>query len=138
VVEAEIRSGSLITARLAAEQGRDVFAVPGSPLDPRSKGPNELLRQGAILCEGLDDIQRAFETLRRLEDPAGDLPFMDDPEDVDDTLVEQVAGLLSPTPTPRDELARALNQPVAHVAAALLELSLAGRACLLPGGLVST
>jgi DNA processing protein len=138
VVEAEIRSGSLITARLAAEQGRDVFAVPGSPLDPRSKGPNELLRQGAILCEGLEDVQRAFETLQRLDDPAGDTPFMDYPEDIDDTLIEQVAALLSPTPTPRDELARALNRPVAHVAAALLELSLAGRATLLPGGLAST
>lgn len=138
VVEAEIRSGSLITARLAAEQGRDVFAVPGSPLDPRSKGPNELLRQGAILCEGLDDVQRAFETLRGLDDPAGDSPFIDYPEDVDDALIEQVAALLSPTATPRDELARALNRPVAHVAAALLELRLAGRATLLPGGLAST
>jgi DNA processing protein len=138
VVEAEIRSGSLITARLAAEQGRDVFAVPGSPLDPRSKGPNELLRQGAILCEGLDDVQRAFENLRQLDDPAGDSPFMDYPEDIDEGLIEQVAALLSPTPTPRDELARALNRPVAHVAAALLELSLAGRATLLPGGLAST
>lgn len=137
VVEAEIRSGSLITARLAAEQGRDVFAVPGSPLDPRSKGPNELLRQGAILCEGLDDVRRAFETLRRLDDPAGDPPFTDGYHDVDDGLIEQVAALLSPTPTPRDELARALNRPVAHVAAALLELSLAGRATLLPGGLAS-
>ena len=138
VVEAEIRSGSLITARLAAEQGRDVFAVPGSPLDPRSKGPNELLRQGAILCEGLDDVQRAFETLRRLEEPAEDPPFMDFATDVDEALIEQVAALLSPVPTPRDELARALNRPVAHVAAALLELSLAGRGTLLPGGLAST
>lgn len=138
VVEAEIRSGSLITARLAAEQGRDVFAVPGSPLDPRSRGPNELLRQGAILCEGLDDVQRAFETLRRLDEPVGDQPFTDYPDDVDDALIEQVAALLSPTATPRDELARALHRPVAHVAAALLELSLAGRATLLPGGLAST
>lgn len=138
VVEAEIRSGSLITARLAAEQGRDVFAVPGSPLDPRSKGPNELLRQGAILCEGLDDVQRAFETLRRLDEPSGDPPFADMPDDLDDALIEQVAALLSPTPTPRDELARAVNRPVAHVAAALLELSLAGRATLLAGGLAST
>lgn len=138
VVEAEIRSGSLITARLAAEQGRDVFAVPGSPLDPRSRGPNELLRQGAILCEGLEDVQRAFETLRRLDDPTGDPPFADDPDDVDDALIEQIAALLSPTPIPRDELARALHQPVARVAAGLLELSLAGRATLLPGGLVST
>jgi DNA processing protein len=60
VVEAEIRSGSLITARLAAEQGRDVFAVPGSPLDPRAKGPNDLIRQGAILCEGVEDVLRSL------------------------------------------------------------------------------
>ncbi|MBB5745818.1 DNA-processing protein DprA [Brevundimonas variabilis] len=138
VVEAEIRSGSLITARLAAEQGRDVFAVPGSPLDPRSRGPNELLRQGAILCEGLEDVQRAFETLRRLDETPGGSPFTAFPDDIDDALLEQVAELLSPTPTPRDELARALNRPVADVAAALLELSLAGRASLLPGGLAST
>jgi DNA processing protein len=120
VVEAELRSGSLITARLANEQGRDVFAVPGSPLDPRSRGPNDLLRNGAILSEppsyGLTDM----------------------PDDIDAALIEQVAALLSPVPTPRDELARALNLPVGPVAAALLELSLAGRATLLPGGLAST
>ena len=137
VVEAEIRSGSLITARLAAEQGRDVFAVPGSPLDPRSRGPNELLRQGAILCEGVDDVDRAFSTLRTLAEPPAETPFTDGADDVDDRLVEAVAALLSPTPTPRDELARALNMPVGEVAAALLELSLAGRATLLPGGLAS-
>ena len=137
VVEAELRSGSLITARLAAEQGRDVFAVPGSPLDPRSRGPNELLRQGAILCEGIEDIERALETLRRLDEPPVDHPFGAGADDVDAALIERVAALLSPTPTPRDELARALNAPVGAVAAALLELSLVGRAILLPGGLAS-
>ena len=137
VVEAEIRSGSLITARLANEQGRDVFAVPGSPLDPRSKGPNELLRQGAILCEGVEDVERAFTTLRTLREPPGASPFDGAPDDLDDALIERVAALLSPTPTPRDELARALGLPVGVVAAALLELTLTGRASLLPGGLAS-
>ncbi len=134
VVEAEIKSGSLITARLAAEQGRDVFAVPGSPLDPRARGPNELLRQGAILCEGIEDIERAFHTLRTLREPPSD-PI--DYGDVDDAFLDRVSALLSPTPTPRDEIARALNAPMGQVAAALLELSLAGRAELLPGSLAS-
>lgn len=137
VVEAEIRSGSLITARLAAEQGRDVFAIPGSPLDPRSPGPNELLRQGAILCEGLEDVERAFSTLRTLREPTADNPFDGAPDDIDAAFLERVVALLSPTPTPRDELARALSAPIGLVAAALLELSLAGRATLLRGGLVS-
>ena len=137
VVEAEIRSGSLITARLAAEQGRDVFAIPGSPLDPRSRGPNELLRQGAILCEGVDDVERAFSTLRTLREPPAGNPFDGAPDEVDEAFLERVAALLSPTPAPRDELARALSAPIGPVAAALLELSLAGRATLLPGGLVS-
>jgi DNA processing protein len=137
VVEAELRSGSLITARLAAEQGRDVFAVPGSPLDPRSRGPNELIRNGAILCEGLEDVERAFSTLRTLREPPADHPFHDAPGEIAPELLDRVAALLSPTPTPRDELARALNLPVSTVAAALLELDLAGRADLLPGGLVS-
>lgn len=135
VVEAEVRSGSLITARLAAEQGRDVFAVPGSPLDPRARGPNELLRQGAILCEGIEDIDRAFNTLRTLREPPADTMRFDG--DIDDAFLNRVAALLSPTPTPRDEIARALNAPVSQVAAALLELSLTGRADLLPGGLAS-
>ncbi len=135
VVEAEVRSGSLITARLAADQGRDVFAVPGSPLDPRARGPNELLRQGAILCEGIEDIDRAFNTLRTLREPPADpMRFYGD---IDDASLDRVAALLSPTPTPRDEIARALNAPVSQVAAALLELSLTGRADLLPGGLAS-
>ncbi|MDO9076227.1 MAG: DNA-processing protein DprA [Brevundimonas sp.] len=137
VVEAELRSGSLITARLAGEQGRDVFAVPGSPLDPRSRGPNELLRQGAILCEGLEDVERAFSTLRMLGEPAPDNPFEGAPDEIEAALIERLAGLLSPTPTPRDELARALGLPIGTVAAALLELNLVGRAELLPGGLAA-
>jgi len=137
VIEAELRSGSLITARLAGEQGRDVFAVPGSPLDPRSRGPNELLRQGAILCEGLEDVERAFSTLRTLREPPGGNPFEGAPDEIESAVIERVAALLSPTPTPRDELARALDLPIGIVAAALLELSLAGRADLLPGGLAA-
>ena len=138
VIEAELKSGSLITARLAGEQGRDGFAVPGSPLDPRSQGPNELLRQGAILCEGLEDVERAFNTLRTLREPSPLNPFDGAPDDVEAAVIEQVAALLSPTPTPRDELARALGLPIGTVAAALLELNLMGRAELLPGGLAAT
>jgi DNA processing protein len=137
VVEAELRSGSLITARLAAEQGREVLAVPGSPLDPRARGPNELIRQGAALCEGVEDVERALSTLRTLCEPPRD-GFLGPEGDVDDALIERIAALLSPTPTPRDELARAAGVSAADAASALLELSLAGRAELLPGGLVAS
>jgi DNA processing protein len=64
VVEAAQRSGSLITARMAAEQGREVFAVPGSPLDPRAEGTNDLLKQGASICTGADDVLTALEPVR--------------------------------------------------------------------------
>ena len=133
VVEAEARSGSLITARQALEQGREVFAVPGSPLDPRSRGPNDLIRNGAALCEGLEDVERAFAQFRGFSEPPAD----PEPMEPDDDLIERVAALLSPTPTPRDELARAIGAPVGAVSAALMELSLAGRATLLSGGMVS-
>jgi len=137
VVEAELRSGSLITARLAGEQGRDVFAVPGSPLDPRSKGPNELLRQGAVLCEGVDDVLNALGGVRTLLEP--DVPaWAPGPVDADLDLIERLAALLSPVPAPRDELARAAGVSVGEASAALLELSLAGRAVLLPGGMAAT
>jgi DNA processing protein len=136
VVEAELRSGSLITARLAGEQGRDVFAVPGSPLDPRSRGPNELLRQGAILCEGVEDVVNAMQGVRTLFEP--DVPAWEPGAvDADLDLIERLAGLLSPVPAPRDELARAAGVFIGEANAALLELSLAGRATLLPGGMVA-
>ncbi len=139
VVEAEIRSGSLITARLAAEQGREVFAVPGSPLDPRAKGTNDLLRQGATLCEGAEDVLRVLTTMRTIadQDPLGfeeDGPAID--ADLDD-LRERVAALLGPTAIPRDELVRATGARTPDVLAVLTELAIAGRADLRPGGLVA-
>ena len=136
VVEAEMRSGSLITARLAGEQGRDVFAVPGSPIDPRCKGSNDLLRQGAILCEGVDDVLRSLSPAARIvRDPAADYDAL--PPDLEfDQLRAEIKRLLSPTPTPRDELVRATGAGAAAVAAALVELALMGEAELLDGGLV--
>lgn len=136
VVEAELRSGSLITARLAAEQGREVLAVPGSPLDPRARGTNDLIRQGAALCEGVDDVLRALEGPRDLREPDRERWAVHAPVEVDDALRDRIAGLLSPTPVSRDEIVRAAAAPAPCVFAALVELSLAGRAELLPGGMV--
>jgi DNA processing protein len=137
VVEAELRSGSLITARLAAEQGREVLAVPGSPLDPRAKGTNDLIRQGAALCEGAEDVLRALDGLRSLREP--DRRYDDAAAgDPDDALRAAVAALISPTPVSRDEIVRATGAPAPAVFAALVELALAGRCELAPGGMVST
>lgn len=137
VVEAELRSGSLITARLANEQGREVLAVPGSPLDPRAKGTNDLLRQGAQMCETVEDVLTAIRdmSLRERDPPAWKGAAVSD-RDID-ALRERLADLLSPTPVSRDELVRATGAPVAAVLAALTDLTLAGRAELLPGGMVT-
>ena len=136
VVEAELRSGSLITARLAGEQGREVFAVPGSPLDARAKGTNDLIRQGAALCEGAEDVIRVLDGVGAgLREPAPSGYVPPPPGDVDAALVRCVEALLSPTPTAWDELARAAGAPGPQVYAALVELSLVGRAELLPGGM---
>ena len=137
VVEAELRSGSLITARLAAEQGREVLAVPGSPLDPRARGSNDLIRQGAALCEGAEDVLRALEGVGGWREPERSFvpPPVSDAEV--DVVRERVANLLSPTPVSRDELVRTAGAPTHVVLAALTELALAGRAELLPGGLVA-
>ena len=137
VVEAELRSGSLITARLAAEQGREVFAVPGSPLDPRARGTNDLIRQGATLCEGIDDVLRELQGPLPRRRPAAPTPSPVDVADEEiDALREKIAGLLSPTAVSRDELIRLTGAPAAAVYGALVELSIAGRAELRPGGLV--
>jgi DNA processing protein len=141
VVEAELRSGSLITARLAGEQGRDVFAVPGSPLDPRAKGCNDLLRQGAVLCESAEDILRVVRALpltseRDREDFARAPVDQAALDAAVEGLRETLFRLLSPTPIAKDVLVRACGASAPAVHAALVELVLAGRANFLPGGLV--
>ncbi len=135
VVEAELRSGSLITARLAGEQGREVLAVPGSPLAPRARGANDLIRQGAALCEGADDVLRALEGFGGFREPGPRYAAPPACAEADPKLVEAVAQQLSPTPISRDELVRATGASAGRVAAALVELALAGRAELMPGGL---
>jgi DNA processing protein len=138
VVEAELKSGSLITARLAAEQGREVLAVPGSPLDPRARGTNDLLRQGATVCEGAEDVLRVLEGLpprgvRERERP----PWPGPPAEPDAALKDRIEGLLAHTPASPDDVVRAAGAPAPLVFAALVELSLAGRAAFGADGTVS-
>jgi DNA processing protein len=132
VVEAAFKSGSLITARLALEQGRDVFAVPGSPLDPRCRGANDLIRRGAYLTESADDILAQLSPESHIairEAPASlDLPTAVDIGESDlDRARALVLEQLSPAPVLVDDLVRATGMPVALVAAVLLEFALAGR-----------
>jgi len=136
IVEAELRSGSLITARLAADQGREVFAVPGSPLDPRARGTNDLLRQGACVVEDAEDVLRVLDAQAGVTAPDSPIfhpPEMDEPTNED--LSRVIAGLLSQAPTRFDELARLSGAPTSAVLACLTELAVAGRAELLAGGL---
>lgn len=139
VVEAELRSGSLITARLAAEMGREVLAVPGSPLDPRSRGGNDLLRQGAAVCEGAEDVLRALAGLAGLAEPG--LEFEPAPPQGAEAAAEAPASarqrllsLLSASPAPRDEIVRLSGLSTAEVNAALAELELAGHVVFTAGG----
>ena len=140
IVEAAPRSGSLITARLANEQGRIVFAVPGSPLDPRAKGPNDLLRQGATLVEGAEDVVAGIAGMAprpprpagtAAENPAGPL------EEAGDDARALLAAQLSQTPLTVDELVRECQLSAAMVQTILLELELAGRIARQPGNRVA-
>ena len=147
VVEAALRSGSLITARLRLEAGRELFAVPGSPLDPRCRGSNDLIRQGAHLTETAEDV------LAHLPEAPHDVPLFaparaapvapDDPEEAPGTPAEpgdaasQVLELLGTTPIAVDELVRRCHLPASAVQAILLDLELAGRVEMLPGGRVA-
>ncbi|MGY8682504.1 DNA-processing protein DprA [Bradyrhizobium sp. UFLA05-153] len=139
VVEAAQRSGSLITARMAAEQGREVFAVPGSPLDPRAAGTNDLIKQGATLVTEAADIINAVQPImeRPVMHPAGEPdsePFESDPQGHDR---DKITGLLGPVPISIDDLVRMSGASPAIVRTVLLELELAGRLERHGGGLVS-
>jgi DNA processing protein len=137
VVEAALRSGSLITARIAAEQGREVFAVPGSPLDPRAAGTNDLIKQGATLTTGASDVIDVVEPIMgrplALREPE-DEPLAPEPETGDRA---RITGLLGPSPILLDDLIRMAATSPAIVRTVLLELELAGRLERHGGGLVS-
>ncbi|HEU0221616.1 MAG TPA: DNA-processing protein DprA [Paracoccaceae bacterium] len=138
LVEAAERSGSLVTARTALEQGREVMAVPGSPLDPRTGGCNWLLRQGAVLIRRAEDVEEALAlpgpaparerqhvwAAEEAPRPAADLP-------------ERILGLLSPAPVSEDDLVRAAGADPGAVLRAIVELDLAGRVERRPGGVVA-
>ncbi len=128
VVEAALRSGSLITARLAGEQGRDVFAVPGSPLDPRAEGTNKLIKEGATLltssAEVIESLRTEYTALRTFSEP--ELPI-EGPVEASPTDRKLVLSLLSPTPIDIDDVIRESGLPAALVLGILLELELAGK-----------
>jgi DNA processing protein len=143
VIEAALKSGSLITARFAAEQGREVFAVPGSPLDPRCRGTNDLIRNGATLVEGADDVLSALAGMGG-RGPAPPLTRRPGPRPPPETTPKQldeaesaITSLLGPTPVTVDELLRRCHLSPSIIATVLLELELAGRLDRHPGGLVS-
>src|SRR5262249_27249794 len=142
IVEAAQRSGSLITARFALEQGREVFAVPGSPLDPRAQGANSLLKQGATLVTEAADVITAVEPLlcRAIaRPPAMEPPHVEAEADgAPDGPAHDIAGLLGPTPVAIDDLVRLSGASPATVRRVLLELELAGRIERHGGGLVSS
>jgi DNA processing protein len=138
IVEAAQRSGSLITARMAGEQGREVFAVPGSPLDPRAAGANDLLKQGATLVTEAADIINVLTPIMgrplagSFEEP------VEDGEAIEPQASERskIIVLLGPTPVGLDDLIRLSGASPAVVRAVVLELELAGRIERLGGGLI--
>jgi DNA processing protein len=139
VVEAAKRSGSLITSRFALEQGREVFAVPGSPLDPRAEGTNDLIKQGATLVTEAADVITVLRPIlgqpieHQVEEPEAPSPAAEPGADQRTRII----GLLGPTPVPIDDLIRLSESSPAVVRTVLLELDLAGRLERLGGALVS-
>ena len=137
VVEAAPRSGSLITARLAAEAGREVLAVRGSPLDPRAQGCNQLIRDGATLVQNAADVVEAIRPFAsQVRSASSHYEVAAEPMNGEDAL-GVVEELLGPSPVPVDEIIRLSGAPSGAVQMALLELDLAGRLDRHAGGKVS-
>jgi DNA processing protein len=130
VIEAALQSGSLITAKMALDQGREVFAVPGSPLDPRASGTNDLIRQGAVLTEKAADVLNHIHAAPRLlsEPPAND--FLGAIPPIDESALAkaraEILENLSPSPVSVDELVRQCHVSPSVVLTVLLELELSG------------
>jgi DNA processing protein len=140
IVEAARRSGSLITARMAGEQGREVFAVPGSPLDPRAEGTNGLIKQGAIMVTEASDVITVLEPiLGRGLDLLAREPEPPSPGDAEPGADDRarIISLLGPAPAALDDLVRLSQSTPAIVRTVLLELEIAGRLERHGGGLVS-
>jgi len=132
IVEAAARSGSLITARFAGEQGREVFAVPGSPLDPRAEGTNRLIRDGATLTRNAEDVLEVLRPMLGLFPPP--VPPLGEPEmdlskhdDLDDSDRQRVLDALGPSPVALDDILRLTGVSHGQLMLALIELELAGR-----------
>lgn len=143
IVEAAQRSGSLITARMAGEQGRDVLAIPGSPLDPRSYGANRLIREGATLVRNAEDILEVVRPMltppRRTPDRGNIAPIQTPMgrDSVDSKSRQAVIECLSPEPVAVDEIVRQCQLTAPVVRTILLELELAGRLERHPGNRVA-
>lgn len=129
VIEAAPKSGSLITARRAGDYGREVMAVPGSPLDPRAQGCNLLIREGATLIQTVDDVLEAVGPIdgRMVREPVHGFAVRAVARDTSDGGRSTIASLLGPTPVAVDEIVRQSGQSAAAVQLVLLELELAGR-----------
>ncbi len=142
IVEATARSGTMITAQCALDQNRDVFAIPGHPLDTRSEGGNRLIRDGAALIRHAGDILETLEMANRHAEEtsrdydAGHLISPDDNQEnaASADLIDQARSLLSATPASRDDLIRAMNAPHGLVMDALISLILSGEAAETDGG----
>ena len=143
VVEAAQRSGSLITARMAGEQGRDVLAVPGSPLDPRAYGANRLIREGATLVRDAKDVLEVIRPMLRYRPHHPEPPFPGSAQprlalEIDGPKSQQaVMECLSPEPVAVDEIVRRCQLTAPVVRTILLELELAGRLERHPGNRVA-
>ncbi len=143
IVEASEGSGSLITANYALEQNREIFAVPGSPLDPRAKGTNRLIREGATLTESAADVVAVLRPIlghdfrepeRTTDHGPPDGAGLEAEADRIRGLIEEALG---PAPVDIDELIRLCRAPAAAVLTVLLELELAGRLSRHSGNRVS-
>ncbi len=139
VIEAAPKSGSLITARYAADYGREVMAIPGSPLDPRAQGCNQLIREGATLVQSAEDVLEAIRPLHlgACNAPRTRQAVAEEPAEAGEPDRRTIRDLLGPTPVPIDELVRQSVLPPATVQLILLELELAGHLARHAGGRVA-